>query len=811
MRTPRAKRVGSHVLWYERPAHRFLEALPLGNGWMGAMVYGRPDCEQISLNVDTLWSGERRVPQSGPFASDLRELRSCVFYERDFAGADEVAQRMQGPYMEAYQPVGWVELEGAAGDTSAYRRELNLDEAVASVRYEIGGIRYEREAFISHPAGVVVVRMSADRRETITSRIVLRSPHPGAAGRANGSAMWLSGRAPLHAAPSYLDEDAPVIYDAERGLPFHVELAAIAEHGQIRADGTALVVEQADSLLLLITVASGFSAYDASPAEPAALAERCEEMLRSARAQSYERLRSAHVADHQALFSRANFYLDAPPAQDRPTDERLEAVRRQPDGDPALYELFFDFGRYLLIACSRRGSQPANLQGIWNEDLRPPWSSNWTTNINVEMNYWLAETANLSECHEPLFALVDDLAVAGQDTAQRYYDCGGWVTHHNVDIWRSTWPVGDGQGLPAWANWPMGGVWLCEHLWDHYAFSKDAAFLRDRAYPLMRGAARFMLDALCLVDGRLETCPSTSPENSFVLADGRAASVSSSTTMDLCLTRALFEHCLEAAEELGVDGDIIPAVRQALAQLGEPRIGSDGRLLEWAEDFAEAEPGHRHWSHLIGLYPGSQIGPGRTPELADAASRSLQRRLDYGGGSTGWSRAWAVALAARLFDGELAYSSLGVLLGSFVAPNLFGLHPPGVFQIDGNLGGAAAIVEMLVQSHEPGLVALLPALPRAWPSGSASGLRARGGVTVALRWESGRLEVAQLSLERALALRVRAPRGQQVLTARGPDGRSVVEAPGQEVGLGLAGPGLYVLRFGGAHSLAGPHGLGSAE
>jgi len=655
MTTPQAEGVGSYVLWYERPAQRFLEALPVGNGWMGAMVYGRPDLERISLNVDTLWSGERHIPQRGPFASDLRELRSRVFAEGDFAGADDVAQRMQGPYMEAYQPVGWVELESAAGDTSAYRRELKLDEAVASVRYEIGGVRYEREVFASHPAGVVVVRMSADQKAKITSRIVLRSPHPASPGRSGGSAIWLSGRAPLHAAPSYLDEDPAVIYDAEQGLPFHVELGAIAEGGQLEADGTTLVVEQADSLLLLITVASGFSTYDGSAAEPAALAARCETILRSARPQSYERLRSTHVTDHQDLFRRANFRLDAAPAEDRPTDKRVEAIKRQPDEDPALYELFFNFGRYLLIACSRRGSQPANLQGIWNEDLRPPWSSNWTTNINLEMNYWLAETANLSECHDPLFAVVEDLAVAGQDTAQRYYGCAGWVTHHNVDLWRSTWPVGDGQGLPAWANWPMGGVWLCEHLWDHYAFSKDLAFLRDRAYPVMRGAAQFMLDALCLVDGRLETCPSTSPENRFVLADGRVASVSASTTMDLCLTRSLFEHCLEAAEELGVGDDIIPAVRQALAQLNEPRIGSDGRLLEWAEDFAEAEPGHRHWSHLVGLYPGSQIVPGRTPELADAASRSLRRRLDCGGGSTGWSRAWAVALAARLLDGEPSF------------------------------------------------------------------------------------------------------------------------------------------------------------
>jgi alpha-L-fucosidase 2 len=811
MTTPQSERVGSNVLWYEHPARSFLEALPVGNGWMGAMVYGRPECEQMSLNVDTLWSGERRVPQRGPFAADLRELRSRVFDEGDFAGADDVARRMQGPYMEAFQPVGWVELESATGELSAYRRELRLDEAVASVRYGIGGVRYEREVFISHPAGVFVVRMSADQKAKITSRIVLRSPHPATSGSSSGSAIWLSGRAPLHAAPSYLDEDLPIIYDAERGLPFHVELNAIAEGGELEADGTNLVVEKADSLLLLITIASGFSAYDGSSAEPGTLAARCKIILRNAGAQSYQRLRSAHVTDHQTLFRRANFRLDAAPAEDRPTDERVEAVKHQPDEDPLLYELFFNFGRYLLIACSRRGSQAANLQGIWNEDLRPPWSSNWTTNINLEMNYWLAETGNLSECHEPLFALVEDLAVAGQDTAQRYYDCRGWVAHHNVDLWRSTWPVGDGQGLPAWANWPMGGVWLCEHLWDHYAFSKDAAFLRDRAYPVIRGAAQFVLDALCFVDGHLETCPSTSPENSFVLADGRVASVSASTAMDLFLTRALFEHCIEAAEELEKGDDIIPALRQALIRLSEPKISSDGRLLEWAEDFAEAEPGHRHWSHLVGLYPGSKIVPGRTPALADAASRSLGRRLECGGGSTGWSRAWAVALAARLFDGELAYSSLGALIGSFVAPNLFGLHPPGVFQIDCNLGGAAAIIEMLVQSHEPDLVALLPALPRAWPNGSASGLRARGGATVALRWESGRLEDAELLLERAEVLRVRAPRGQQIVTAIGPDGQNVVDAPRQEVGVGPAGSGRYILRFGTPHSLGGTEGLISAQ
>jgi alpha-L-fucosidase 2 len=558
------------------------------------------------------------------------------------------------------------------------------------------------------------------------------------------------------------------------------------------------VVEGADSLLILITGASAFAAYDAPLSEPGQLAASCEDIITRARSTPYEQLRAEHITDYSALFSRARIDLGCA-ARIEPTNSRVEAFKRYPDDDQGLYGLLFDYARYLLISSSRPGSQPANLQGIWNEEVRPPWNSNWTININTEMNYWLAELANLADCHEPLLALVEELSSAGRGTAKDYYGCRGWVAHHNVDLWRSTCPSGDGNGGPADSNWPMGGVWLCQHLWEHYAFSGDLTFLRERAYPAMRGAAQFVLDFLCDIDGRLETCPSTSPENRFLTSSrGELAAVSASTTMDIWLVRELFDNCITAAAILRTEDDLIPELKRALEKLPDikGRIGADGRLLEWAEDFDEFDPGHRHFSHLVGLYPGSQLLVGAMPELAAAAARSLEHRLAYGGGSTGWSRAWAAALAARLGNGELAYACLRTLVGSFIAPNLFGLHPPGIFQIDANLGGAAAIVEMILQSHEPNVVSLLPALPRAWERGSAIGLRARGGVTVSVNWAGGLAVSASLCSDYPKRLKVRAPKGQSVLNVSGPHEELVFSGRAAEIVVDLSTPGEYRLTFG---------------
>jgi alpha-L-fucosidase 2 len=474
-----------------------------------------------------------------------------------------------------------------------------------------------------------------------------------------------------------------------------------------------------------------------------------------------------------------------------PTDERLRALRAGAS-DEGLCALLFHYGRYLWMASSRPGNEAANLQGIWNDQVRPPWSCNWTTNINAEMNYWHAETTNLAECHEPLIDLVTDLSRAGESTAKELYGCRGWVAHHNVDLWRSTWPTGDQEAHPYWVNWQMGGSWLCQHLWEHYAFSEDRSYLA-RVYPVMREAALFMLDYLVSgPDGRLVTCPSTSPENSFRAPDGTEAAVSAASTMDIWLTRDLFRHCSAASEILGSDEELRAELTSALAMLREPQVTADGRLQEWWEDFAEPEPGHRHLSHLFAVYPGDEVTPRSTPELAAAARRSLEQRLASGGGGPGWSRAWVAALWARLLDGDLAWESLRVLLAGSFSDNFFGSHDPDVFQIDCNFGATAAIAEMLLQSHS-GSLDILPALPAAWPDGEVSGLRARGGMTVSIRWASG--SATQVSLKVPTAREVTVRCGTPLhLAEHDPGGTRIL--PGDEPGLTVViapKPGLYTL------------------
>jgi alpha-L-fucosidase 2 len=762
-------------LWYSQPARSWLEALPVGNGTLGGMVWGGTDSDRVDLNIDTLWSGGPRQASAPPdAATHLQAIRDAILRDRDYGRADDLARQLQGPFNESYQPLGSLHLAGRHSPrlVDGYQRGLNLDDAIASATGE--GVPWSTEVFASATDGVLVYRLDAPDGQLIDARISLDVPHPNTV--RGDSSVIVTGRAPSHVAPIYHPEPHPVVYEQDQGLIFVALLHVLSDDGEVSmsTDGE-ITVSACSGATVLVTAATGYAGFGASPTtDVELLVARTQSTIQLASRLSYGELRDRHVKSHQALYLTCDLDLAAPSAvAPQPTDVRLTRSIAGVDNED-LAALLFAYGRYLLVASSRPGSQPTNLQGIWNPHVQPPWSSNWTVNINTQMNYWPAETTNLPSCHEPLLDLICDLSDAGTATAKEFYACDGWVAHHNVDIWRSTWAVGDGDGSPVWSNWPMAGPWLCQHLWEHYAFSGDREFLRARAYPVMRGAAVFLADFLVDYDGELVTCPSTSPENLFRAPGGAPTGVSAASTMDLWLTRDLLRHCVEAATILDTDRELTDRWRSILDTLASPQVASDGRLREWHTDFEETEPGHRHLSHLFALYPGDEISPLHTPELAAAARRSLEYRLSHGGGATGWSRAWVVALWARLHEGDLAYTHLRKFAELSLAPNLFDLHPPHLFQIDGNLGIAAAMAEMLLQSQN-GELHLLPALPKAWPDGTVKALRARGGVSVDITWADNRAAIAQLTLPDSEPRLLRVPPGQHIQSVDGNDGNATLE------------------------------------
>lgn len=738
-------------LHYTQPATGWNEALPIGNGHLGGMVHGAVHGETIDLNESSLWSGFPRDDVNYEARRQLKKVRGLLQEDRHWEAQQHIEQHMLGRSPEAYQPLGTLKIAQVterAEQAEGYQRMLNLDEALFTVQYQRSGVQEQREAFVSHPDQVMAYRWEAVEGMLPALLVSLETPHPHTLEAPRNTRLLLKGQLPSRVVDNYFqDHPEPVLYEENLGLRFCCLLDVQTEGGTVSATPEGLLVLEAHKITVLLTAASNHQGWNVMPhPEDPRPEAHCRKILDAAARKSWDELKTRHVQDHAGLFGRISLEFKTPASRNHlPTDQRLADYRAGQD-DPELEALYFQYGRYLLIASSREGGQPANLQGIWNPHVTPPWCSDYTININTQMNYWMAESANLSECTSPLFDLLTDLSEAGQRTARIHYGARGWCAHHNTDLWRMTTPT---SGNASWAFWPMGGAWLSRHLWEHFLYTRDEEFLRNRALPVIAGASRFLLDWMILHrDGTLGTSPSTSPENLFLDDRGNRCAVSQSSAMDLGILQDVLSFTLEACELLGVEKDLQDELQNALPRLAPIRTGSRGQVLEWDHEYEEAEKGHRHMSHLYGLHPADLFDDA----LKNAARITLSERMQHGSGHTGWSAAWAANLYTRLQDSEKAHSMLHRLLSNSTLPNLLDDHPP--FQIDGNFGGAAAISEMLLQSHG-GVLHLLPALPANWPSGTITGLKARGGLTVALSWEEGELLEAEIESSHQTTVQVR--------------------------------------------------------
>lgn len=800
----------SYTLHFAQPASKWPDALPVGNGRLGAMVFGVPGLDRLQLNEESIWDGEPNRDRNNPkAAAAIPRIRELLFAGNIAeAQALAVSDVLSIPRrMPCYQTLGDLHLDfspmGLKPDVTVddYRLQLDLDTAIAKVSFRQNDVRYTREIFSSAPDQVIVVRLTADKPGALHLRLSLDRPGSFQTTRSNTDRLLMQGQAlPVH------DNPGLPVKEHQTGVRFHAELLALPEDGKIlpaNNNDTAIEIADANTITLFIDCATSYrypghagkiSGVDADvlTGDSEAMRAAVDRNLTQASRHSYADLRRRHIEDHQRYFRRATISFGPDPNASKPTDKRMAAIKAGGE-DVHLLPIYFQFGRYMLISSSRPGTLAANLQGIWNESVDPPWGSKYTININTEMNYWFAESANLAELHLPLFDLLHATLVPGALTAKEIYRAKGSVVHHNTDIWGDSGPIDAlGGGV-----WPMGANWISLHLWRYYTHTGDIRFLAEQTYPALREHAIFLLSYLVRDPhtGHLVTGPSCSPENAYQLPDGKSYNLCMGPTMDISIVRAVFWRLLESANHLktlapehyknqvATDEDLLIRARNAWAQLPPFQIGHDGRLQEWLVDYKDHEPGHRHISHLFGLFPEDQITLHGTPELARAARLVLDKRLAAGGGSTGWSRSWIINCMARLGDGDACYESILALLRVSTRGNLFdvcGVKDNSPFQIDGNLGAPNGFIEMLLQSHAetpltppptsdqpaPHIIRLLPALPKAWPNGSFRGLRARGGVEIDLEWQNGRAVVAEIRSLRAATHTLMPPPGQSITHAQ---------------------------------------------